>query len=63
MNGTSVVNADHYEAVEVLKACDRVLVLVISREVTRIVPNSEQVIKFKTFYLKPFFFFLVEDAK
>ncbi|XP_015597928.1 protein lap4 isoform X3 [Cephus cinctus] len=43
VNGVSVVNVDHYDAVEVLKACGRVLVLVIVREVTRIVPPSEQI--------------------
>ncbi|XP_053593485.1 protein lap4 isoform X8 [Microplitis demolitor] len=42
VNGVSVVDVDHYDAVEVLKACGRVLVLVILREVTRIVPPSEQ---------------------
>ncbi|CAG5109055.1 Similar to scrib: Protein lap4 (Drosophila melanogaster) [Cotesia congregata] len=42
VNGVSMVNVDHYDAVEVLKACGRVLVLVIIREVTRIVPPSEQ---------------------
>ncbi|XP_074103212.1 scribble planar cell polarity protein isoform X5 [Cotesia typhae] len=42
VNGVSMVNVDHYDAVEVLKACGRVLVLVIVREVTRIVPPSEQ---------------------
>ncbi|XP_033230330.1 protein lap4 isoform X3 [Belonocnema kinseyi] len=42
VNGVSVVNVDHYDAVEVLKACGRVLVLVIVREITRIVPSSEQ---------------------
>ncbi|XP_034935994.1 protein lap4 isoform X2 [Chelonus insularis] len=42
VNGVSVVNVDHYDAVEVLKACGRVLVLVILREVTRIVPPSDQ---------------------
>lgn len=43
VNGVSVVNVDHYDAVEVLKACGRVLVLVIIREVTRIIPPYEQV--------------------
>ncbi|XP_066594462.1 protein lap4 [Prorops nasuta] len=43
VNGVSVVNVDHYDAVEVLKACGRVLILVILREVTRIVPPYEQV--------------------
>lgn len=37
VNGVSVDDADHYDAVEVLKACGAVLVLVISREVTRLV--------------------------
>lgn len=43
VNGVSVVNVDHYDAVEVLKACGRVLVLVVLREVTRIIPPSDQV--------------------
>ncbi|XP_026668327.1 protein lap4 isoform X3 [Ceratina calcarata] len=38
VNGVSVVNVGHYDAVEVLKACGRTLVLVVQREVTRIVP-------------------------
>ncbi|XP_011691991.1 PREDICTED: protein lap4 isoform X4 [Wasmannia auropunctata] len=42
VNGVSVVNVDHYDAVEVLKACGRVLVLVIIREFTRIIPPYEQ---------------------
>nr|XP_012142080.1 PREDICTED: protein lap4 isoform X5 [Megachile rotundata] len=42
VNGVSVVNVGHYDAVEVLKACGRVLVLVVQREVTRIVPPYEQ---------------------
>ncbi|XP_020284620.1 protein lap4 isoform X3 [Pseudomyrmex gracilis] len=45
VNGVSVVNVDHYDAVEVLKACGRVLVLVIIREVTRIVPPYEHVLR------------------
>lgn len=44
VNGVSVVNVDHYDAVEVLKACGRVLILNIIREVTRIVPPYEQVL-------------------
>lgn len=43
VNGVSVVNIGHYDAVEVLKACGNVLVLVVQREVTRIVPPYEQV--------------------
>ncbi|XP_061929573.1 protein lap4 isoform X14 [Apis cerana] len=43
VNGVSVVNVGHYDAVEVLKACGRVLVLVVQREVTRIVPPFEQI--------------------
>lgn len=37
VNGVSVEDADHYDAVEVLKACGAILVLVVSREVTRLV--------------------------
>jgi protein scribble len=37
VNGVVVEDADHYDAVEVLKACGSVLVLVVSREVTKIV--------------------------
>ncbi|XP_076629824.1 scribble planar cell polarity protein isoform X2 [Colletes latitarsis] len=43
VNGVSVVNVGHYDAVEVLKACGRVLVLVVQREVTRILPPYEQI--------------------
>lgn len=37
VNGVSVEDADHYDAVEVLKACGAILVLVVSREVTKLV--------------------------
>lgn len=37
VNGISVLEADHYEAVQVLKACGTVLVLVVSREITRLI--------------------------
>ena len=37
VNGVSVEDSDHYVAVEVLKACGAVLVLQVSREVTRLV--------------------------
>ena len=37
VNGVNVTDADHYDAVEVLKACGAVLILVVSREVTRLV--------------------------
>lgn len=37
VNGVSVESADHYAAVEVLKACGAVLVLHVSREVTKLV--------------------------
>lgn len=37
VNGVSVIQVDHYQAVEVLKACGAVLVLHISREITRLV--------------------------
>ncbi|XP_012268422.2 protein lap4 isoform X3 [Athalia rosae] len=42
VNGVSVVNVDHYDAVEVLKACGHVLVLVVLREVTKTVPPFDQ---------------------
>ncbi|XP_054739449.1 uncharacterized protein LOC129245338 isoform X6 [Anastrepha obliqua] len=37
VNGISVIDADHYQAVQVLKACGAVLVLVVEREVTRLI--------------------------
>lgn len=37
VNGVNVDDADHYDAVEVLKACGAVLVLQVTREVTRLV--------------------------
>ncbi|XP_058827310.1 protein lap4-like isoform X3 [Topomyia yanbarensis] len=37
VNGISVEDADHYDAVEVLKACGSVLVLFIGREITRLI--------------------------
>ncbi|XP_055300030.1 protein lap4-like isoform X22 [Sitodiplosis mosellana] len=37
VNGVSVITADHYHAVDILKACGSVLVLVVQREVTRLV--------------------------
>lgn len=37
VNGVSVIEVDHYHAVEVLKACGAVLILLIQREVTRLV--------------------------
>lgn len=37
VNGVSVELADHYEAVEILKACGSVLVLLVTREVTRLI--------------------------
>lgn len=43
VNGVSVINVSHYDAVEVLKASGSVLILVISREVTRLVPPHVQV--------------------
>lgn len=38
VNGVNVIDVSHYDAVEVLKASGAVLILVISREVTRLVP-------------------------
>lgn len=40
VNGVVVVEVDHYQAVEVLKACGAVLVLHVQREITRIVGHS-----------------------
>ncbi|XP_017487858.1 PREDICTED: protein lap4 isoform X7 [Rhagoletis zephyria] len=37
VNGIFVVDADHYQAVQVLKACGAVLVLLVEREVTRLI--------------------------
>lgn len=37
VNGVSVIDVDHYTAVEVLKACGSVLVLLVSREVTKLI--------------------------
>lgn len=37
VNGVSVIEADHYHAVDILKACGSVLVLVVQREITRLV--------------------------
>lgn len=37
VNGINVEEADHYDAVEVLKACGAVLVLYIAREITRLI--------------------------
>lgn len=43
VNGVSVVDVSHYDAVEVLKASGSILILVISREVTRLLPTHLQV--------------------
>lgn len=37
VNGINVVEADHYRAVDILKACGSVLVLMVQREITRLV--------------------------
>lgn len=37
VNGINVVEADHYQAVDILKACGSVLVLLVQREITRLV--------------------------
>lgn len=37
VNGVLVVEADHYQAVDILKACGSVLVLVVQREITRLI--------------------------
>lgn len=43
MNGHSLIGADHYNAVEVLRSAGSNLVLVIGREVTRLVPIVNKV--------------------
>jgi protein scribble len=43
VNGHSVVNVDHYDAVEVLKRSGYKLVLVVTREVPRLVPVTTKV--------------------
>jgi len=43
VNGHSVVNVDHYEAVEVLKRSGHMLVLVVTREVPRLIPITTKV--------------------
>ena len=43
VNGHSVVSVDHYEAVEVLKKSGHKLVLVVTREVPRLVPVTTKV--------------------
>lgn len=40
VNGESVEFADHYEAVEILKACGSVLILLVTREVTKLIGYS-----------------------
>ena len=43
VNGHSVVSVDHYEAVEVLKRSGYKLVLVVTREVPRLIPVTTKV--------------------
>jgi hypothetical protein len=43
VNGQSLVNVDHYDAVEVLKRSGYKLVLVVTREVPRLVPVTTKV--------------------
>lgn len=43
VNGQSVVDVDHYDAVEVLKRSGFKLVLVVTREVPRLVPVTAKV--------------------
>jgi hypothetical protein len=43
VNGHSVVGVDHYDAVEVLKRSGYKLVLVVTREVPRLVPVTAKV--------------------
>lgn len=41
VNGVSVITVSHYDAVEVLKASGAILILEVSREVTRLVQDSD----------------------
>lgn len=50
VNGHSLVEADHYGAVEVLRSSGHSLVLVISREVSRLVPLPNAKVEFFFFY-------------
>jgi hypothetical protein len=43
VNGQSLVSVDHYDAVEVLKRSGYKLVLVVTREVPRLVPVTTKV--------------------
>lgn len=43
VNGQSLVNVDHYDAVEVLKRSGYKLVLVVTREVPRLIPVTTKV--------------------
>ena len=43
VNGHAVVNVDHYETVEVLKRSGYKLVLVVTREVPRLIPVTTKV--------------------
>lgn len=49
VNGHSLVGADHYGAVEVLRSSGHSLVLVISREVSRLVPLPNAKVHFFSF--------------
>lgn len=55
VNGHSLVGADHYGAVEVLRSSGHSLVLVISREVSRLVPLPNAKVHFFLFCFKIFF--------
>lgn len=53
VNGTNVVGVSHYDAVEVLKASGHVLILEVTREVTRLVRKNEPAPKHETYHVPP----------
>lgn len=53
VNGTNVLGVSHYDAVEVLKASGHVLILEVTREVTRLVRKSEPAPKQETHHAAP----------
>lgn len=45
VNGHSVVDVDHYTAVEILKSAGNQLVLLVTRDVPRLVPLSNSKVR------------------
>lgn len=61
VNGQSLVGADHYGAVEVLRSSGHSLVLVISREVSRLVPLPNAKVHFFLLLVILIYKFLLES--